>query len=98
MMYKIKTFALKLVINFLYGFNSWEVIGEENIQNLVSNITNKIESKINNGEIDKTVFEQQAKNIINSVQDSNPNPLKPSLPQVTGLPSPIINMNTKPFF
>ena len=33
---KIKTFALKLVINFLYGFNSWEVVGEENIQNLVS--------------------------------------------------------------
>ena len=41
------------------------------IQNLVSNITNKIESKINNGEIDKTMFEQQAKNIINSVQNSN---------------------------
>jgi hypothetical protein len=41
------------------------------IQNLVSNITNKIESKINNGEIDKTLFEQQAKNIINSVQNSN---------------------------
>ena len=36
MMYKIKTFALKLVINFLYGFNSGEVVGEENIQNLVS--------------------------------------------------------------
>jgi len=43
----------------------------DTIQNLVSNITNKIESKINNGEIDKTVFEQQAKNIINSVQNSN---------------------------
>ena len=36
MMYKIKTFALKLAINFLYGFNRWEVIGEENIQNLIA--------------------------------------------------------------
>ena len=43
----------------------------DTIKNLVSNITNKIESKINNGEIDKTIFEQQAKNIINSVQNSN---------------------------
>ena len=36
MMYKIKTFALKLAINFLYGFNRWEVVGEENIQNLIA--------------------------------------------------------------
>ncbi len=36
MMYKIKTFALKLAINFLYGFNKLEVIGEESVQNLIS--------------------------------------------------------------
>jgi len=36
MMYKIKTFVLKLAISFLYGFNRWEVSGEENIQNLIS--------------------------------------------------------------
>jgi len=36
MMYKIKIFALKLAINFLYGFNKLEVIGEENVQNLIT--------------------------------------------------------------
>ena len=36
MMYKIKIFALKLAINFLYGFNKLEVIGEENVQNLIA--------------------------------------------------------------
>ena len=35
MMYKIKTFALKLIIQFLYGFNKWNVVGEENITNLI---------------------------------------------------------------
>jgi hypothetical protein len=43
----------------------------ETIQNLVSNITNKIESKINNGEIDKSMLEEQAKSIMNTVQNSN---------------------------
>ena len=43
----------------------------ETIQNLVSNITNKIESKINNGEIDKGMLEQQAQSIMNTVQNSN---------------------------
>jgi hypothetical protein len=43
----------------------------ETIQNLVSNITNKIESKINNGEIDKTMLEEQAQSIMNTVQNSN---------------------------
>lgn len=35
MMYQIKIFVLKLVVNFLYGFNRWEVVGKENIQNLI---------------------------------------------------------------
>jgi len=35
MIYKIKTFALKLIIQFLYGFNKWTVVGEENITNLI---------------------------------------------------------------
>lgn len=42
----------------------------ETVQNLVSNITNKIESKINNGEIDKGMLEQQAQSIMSSVQNS----------------------------
>lgn len=43
----------------------------ETVQNLVSNITNKIESKINNGEIDKSMLEEQAQSIMNTVQNSN---------------------------
>lgn len=43
----------------------------DTVQNLVSNITNKIESKINNGEIDKGMLEQQAQSIMNTVQNSN---------------------------
>jgi hypothetical protein len=35
MTYKIKTFMLKLVIQLLYGFNKWEILGEENITNLI---------------------------------------------------------------
>jgi lysophospholipid acyltransferase (LPLAT)-like uncharacterized protein len=35
MAYKIKIFALKLIIQFLYGFNRWNVVGEENIKRLV---------------------------------------------------------------
>jgi len=42
----------------------------DTVQNLVSNITNKIESKINNGEIDKSLLEQQAQSIMSSVQNS----------------------------
>jgi hypothetical protein len=38
------------------------------IQNLVNNITNKLEQKINNGEINKGLLEEQAKNIMNTVQ------------------------------
>ena len=40
------------------------------IQNLVKNISNKIETKINNGEIDKRLLEDQAKNILNTVNNS----------------------------
>ncbi|MDB3883329.1 lysophospholipid acyltransferase family protein [Candidatus Marinimicrobia bacterium] len=35
MIYKIKTFVVKLIIQFLYGFNKWEILGEENITSLV---------------------------------------------------------------
>ena len=35
MIYKIKTIVLKLLIQFLYGFNRWSVLGEENIQSLI---------------------------------------------------------------
>jgi len=37
------------------------------VQDLVENISNKIESKINNGEINKDILEEQAKNILNTV-------------------------------
>jgi hypothetical protein len=43
---------------------------DSKVQNLVSNITNKIETKINNGEIDKTQLEQQANTVLNSLQNS----------------------------
>lgn len=38
------------------------------VQDLVQNISNKIENKINNGEINKDILEEQAKNILNTVQ------------------------------
>lgn len=41
------------------------------LQNLVSNVTQKIEQKINNGEIDKNVLETQAKNILNGLKNNN---------------------------
>lgn len=41
------------------------------IQNLVNNITNKLEQKINNGEINKDLLEEQAKNIMNTVQSND---------------------------
>ena len=41
---------------------------DDRVQNLVSNITNRIETKINSGEIDKGLLEQQAQSIIQSVQ------------------------------
>lgn len=40
------------------------------IQQLVTNITSKIESKINNGELDKNLLEQQAKSILNTVKST----------------------------
>jgi hypothetical protein len=43
----------------------------DKLNKLVSNITNKIETKINNGEIDKNLLEEQAQNIMNSVQNNN---------------------------
>jgi len=43
----------------------------EKLNRLVSNITNKIESKINNGEIDKDALEQQAQTIMNTVKSNN---------------------------
>ena len=38
---------------------------DSQIQNLVNNVTKKIEHKINKGEIDKSLLESQAKNILN---------------------------------
>lgn len=35
MTYKIKIIVLKLLIQFLYGFNRWNVLGEKNIQGLI---------------------------------------------------------------
>lgn len=43
------------------------------IQNLVNNVTKKIEHKINKGEIDKTLLESQAKDILNQFQNTQPN-------------------------
>lgn len=43
------------------------------IQKLVNNVTKKIEHKINKGEIDKTLLESQAKNIINQFQNNPEN-------------------------
>ena len=41
---------------------------DSKIQDIITNITGKIESKINSGEIDKTELETQAKNIMSKVQ------------------------------
>lgn len=41
---------------------------DKGVQELVSNISSKIENKINSGEIDKTMLEEQAKNILGSVE------------------------------
>ena len=46
---------------------------DNNITNLVSKITNKIEDKINNGEIDRSMLEKQAKDIMGTVGKSNIN-------------------------
>jgi len=43
------------------------------IQNLVNNVTKKIEHKINKGEIDKSLLESQAKNILNQFQTNTTN-------------------------
>lgn len=43
------------------------------IQNLVNNVTKKIEHKINKGEIDKSLLESQAKNILNQFQNNTTN-------------------------
>jgi hypothetical protein len=43
----------------------------DKLNKLVTNITNKIETKINNGEIDKDLLEKQAENIMSSVQNKN---------------------------
>lgn len=40
------------------------------IQKLVNNVTKKIENKINKGEINKTLLESQAKNILNQLQNT----------------------------
>lgn len=42
----------------------------DKIQQLVASISSKIENKINNGEIDKGMLEQQANNIINTVKNT----------------------------
>lgn len=43
----------------------------DKLNKLVSNITNKIETKINNGEINKDELEEQAQSIMNSVKFNN---------------------------
>jgi hypothetical protein len=43
---------------------------DNKIQKLVENITSKIETKINSGEIDQNVLEQQAQSILSSVQNT----------------------------
>lgn len=47
------------------------------IQKLVNNVTKKLEHKINKGEIDKTLLESQAKNILNQFQNTNPDNSNP---------------------
>lgn len=44
---------------------------DDRVQDLITNISSKIESKINNGQIDKNILEQQAQTILNTVQGSN---------------------------
>jgi hypothetical protein len=44
---------------------------DDRVQNLITNISSKIETKINSGEIDKDILEQQAQTILSSVQGSN---------------------------
>lgn len=44
---------------------------DSRIESLVSNITEKIETKINNGELDKTQLEQQANTMLNSINSGN---------------------------
>jgi hypothetical protein len=41
------------------------------LNNLVNKITSKLETKINSGEVDKNVFEEQAKNILNAVNNTD---------------------------
>jgi hypothetical protein len=57
------------------------------LQKLVSNITGKIERKINNGEIDKNMLEQQAKSIIDTVQNSGDiqSMLNSQMPQINNI-------------
>jgi hypothetical protein len=43
---------------------------DNKIQKLVENITSKIETKINSGEIDQNVLEQQAQSILSTVQNT----------------------------
>jgi hypothetical protein len=43
---------------------------DDRVQSLISNISSKIETKINNGQIDKEILEKQAQNIMNSVGKS----------------------------
>ena len=45
------------------------------IQKLVNNVTKKIEHKINSGQIDKTLLESQAKDILNQFQNNPGNPI-----------------------
>ena len=45
------------------------------IQKLVNNVTKKIEHKINSGQIDKTLLESQAKDILNQFQNNPENPI-----------------------
>lgn len=44
---------------------------DDRVQDLITNISSKIETKINSGEIDKDILEQQAQTILSSVQGSN---------------------------
>ena len=60
----------------------------ESLQRLISNITNKIETKINNGDINKELLEQQAQSIIDTVQNSGSDFMPNMQDLMSGFPVP----------
>ena len=73
--------SFKTLLNFAGDFSltllSSMMSGKPNnqIQKLVNNVTKKIEHKINSGQIDKTLLESQAKDILNQFQNNPENPI-----------------------